>query len=112
MAWFACDEPEQYGSAGAYDVKMGLSFRKSFRAGPVRFNLSKSGIGVSTGVRGMRIGTGPRGAYIAGGAKGVYFRQGLGMASARSSSGSTTTIRAQPPPDADRATCATTASGN
>ncbi len=46
--------------------------------GPVRWNLSKSGIGMSVGIRGLRVGTGPRGAYIAGGRGGLYFRQSLG----------------------------------
>jgi Protein of unknown function (DUF4236) len=31
---------------------MGLYLRKSFRAGPIRFNLSKSGLGISGGVKG------------------------------------------------------------
>ena len=31
---------------------MGLYIRKAFRAGPVRFNLSRSGLGISGGVRG------------------------------------------------------------
>lgn len=57
---------------------MGWYVRKSFRMGPVRWNLSKSGIGVSAGVRGLRVGTGPRGAYVAGGRGGLYFRQRLG----------------------------------
>lgn len=56
---------------------MGWYLRKSFRAGPVRWNLSKRGIGMSVGVRGMRVGTGPRGPYIAGGRNGIYFRQSL-----------------------------------
>ena len=51
--------------------------RKSIRTGPVRWNLSKSGIGMSVGVRGLRVGTGPRGSYIAGGRNGIYFRQSL-----------------------------------
>lgn len=29
---------------------MGFSIRKSFRAGPMRFNVSSSGLGVSTGM--------------------------------------------------------------
>jgi uncharacterized protein DUF4236 len=58
-------------------IEMGWYLRKSFRAGPVRWNLSKSGIGMSVGVRGLRVGTGPRGPYIAGGRNGVYFRQSL-----------------------------------
>ncbi len=52
--------------------------RKSVRAGPFRFNLSKSGIGVSAGVPGFRIGTGPRGNYIHAGRGGVYYRASLG----------------------------------
>jgi DNA polymerase-3 subunit epsilon len=46
---------------------MGWYFRKSLRAGPVRVNVSKSGIGVSAGVPGARVGVGPRGPYVAGG---------------------------------------------
>lgn len=33
---------------------MGLRFRKSFNFGPLRLNLSKSGMGFSVGVPGMR----------------------------------------------------------
>lgn len=43
---------------------MGFYVRKSIKAGPFRFNLSKSGIGVSAGVPGFRVGTGPRGNYV------------------------------------------------
>ena len=57
---------------------MGWYLRKSVRMGPVRWNLSKSGIGMSVGVRGLRVGAGPRGPYVAGGRGGIYFRQGLG----------------------------------
>ena len=56
---------------------MGIFFRKSFRLGPFRFNLSKSGVGVSAGVKGARIGAGPHGPYIAGGKDGIYFRENL-----------------------------------
>jgi Protein of unknown function (DUF4236) len=49
--------------------------RKSFGRGPFRINLSKRGIGMSVGVKGLRVGTGPRGPYIAGGRGGLYFRQ-------------------------------------
>jgi hypothetical protein len=59
--------------------------RKSVRMGPVRWNLSRSGIGVSAGVRGLRVGTGPRGAYVAGGRGGIYFRQSLGGGRRRAS---------------------------
>lgn len=57
---------------------MGWYLRKSVKMGPVRWNLSRSGIGMSVGVRGLRVGTGPRGAYVAGGRGGLYFRQHLG----------------------------------
>src|SRR5437763_1435460 len=59
---------------------MGLFFRKSLRFGPLRINFSKSGIGLSAGVKGLRVGTGPRGNYISGGRYGVYYRQSLGRA--------------------------------
>lgn len=87
---------------------MGFSFRKSFRAGPVRFNLSKSGLGVSTGVRGLRIGTGPRGAYISGGRSGLYFREQLSTPrAARTSSSSvkrvSTGTQTEPPTTSEHA---------
>lgn len=34
---------------------MGLRFRKSFSIGPVRINLSKSGVGYSIGGKGLRV---------------------------------------------------------
>jgi len=49
--------------------------KKSLRFGPLRFNLSKSGIGVSAGVKGFRLGTGPRGNYIHAGRGGIYYRK-------------------------------------
>jgi hypothetical protein len=54
--------------------------RKSVSAGPFRFNFSKSGVGVSVGVKGLRIGTGPRGHYIHAGRGGLYYRATLGNA--------------------------------
>jgi len=57
---------------------MGWSFRRSARFGPFGLNFSKSGIGVSTGVRGARISTGPRGTYINLGTSGLYYRQKIG----------------------------------
>lgn len=56
---------------------MGFYLRKSLKAGPFRFNFSKSGIGVSVGVKGLRIGTGPRGNYIHAGVGGFYYRASL-----------------------------------
>lgn len=57
---------------------MGFFFRKSLNFGPLRVNLSKSGVGFSTGVTGFRIGTGPKGAYIHAGRGGFYYRKTLG----------------------------------
>jgi hypothetical protein len=48
--------------------------RKSVKAGPFRFNLSKSGLGVSAGIPGFRVGTGPRGNYIRLGGNRVTYR--------------------------------------
>ena len=59
---------------------MPFYLRKSVRAGPFRFNLSNSGVGVSVGVKGLRIGTGPRGHYVHAGRGGLYYRASLGGA--------------------------------
>jgi hypothetical protein len=56
---------------------MGFYFRKSVGVGPFRFNLSKSGVGVSSGFRGFRVGTGPRGNYVNIGVGGIYYRAAL-----------------------------------
>jgi hypothetical protein len=57
---------------------MGLYIRKSFKAGPIRLNLSKSGLGASIGVKGLRVGSGPRGSYIHAGRGGLYYREKIG----------------------------------
>lgn len=57
---------------------MGFYVRKSVKAGPFRFNLSKSGVGVSVGVPGFRVAAGPRGNYVSVGSHGVYYRAALG----------------------------------
>lgn len=56
---------------------MGFYIRKAVKVGPLRFNLSKSGIGVSGGFPGFRVGSGPRGNYIHMGRKGLYYRKSL-----------------------------------
>jgi hypothetical protein len=57
---------------------MGFYFRKSFKLGPVRFNLSKSGVGLSAGVKGARVGVDAKGKkYIHVGRSGIYYRQTL-----------------------------------
>ena len=53
---------------------MGFYLRKSIKVGPVRFNLSKSGVGISAGFKGLRFGTGPRGNYVHVGRYGLYYR--------------------------------------
>lgn len=41
---------------------MGVRFRKSIKLGKnTRLNLSKSGVGISTGVKGFRVSAGPKG---------------------------------------------------
>ena len=72
---------------------MGFYIRKSLSVGPFRFNLSKSGIGLSAGIRGLRVGTGPRGNYVHMGRGGIYFRQTLPS----SSSSDTHSIPSQVP---------------
>lgn len=63
---------------------MGLYLRKSFSAGPIRFNLSKSGLGLSGGVKGARLGVGPRGTYVHAGRHGLYYRKHLSSGRSRS----------------------------
>lgn len=63
---------------------MGFYLRKSFGFGPIRLNLSKSGLGASVGVKGARVGITSRGrAYIHAGRGGVYVREYLGGPAAR-----------------------------
>lgn len=56
---------------------MGFYIRRGVSVGPFRFNLSKSGLGLSVGVKGFRVGTGPRGNYVHMGRGGLYFRSAL-----------------------------------
>jgi len=56
---------------------VGFYIRKAISVGPLRFNLSKSGVGVSAGIKGLRLGTGPRGNYVHMGRGGIYFRKSL-----------------------------------
>lgn len=57
--------------------------RKSFGSGPFRINLSKGGIGFSTGIKGLRISTNRKGTYIHAGRGGIYYRQRLGATGRR-----------------------------
>lgn len=54
---------------------MGFFFRKSTGFGPIRLNFSKSGIGVSTGVKGARLVFSPKGTYVHLGRNGFYYRK-------------------------------------
>lgn len=56
---------------------MGWYLRKSFPFGPLRINLSKSGIGASVGVKGLRVSTGPKGRQLNAGREGLYYRTSL-----------------------------------
>jgi Protein of unknown function (DUF4236) len=75
---------------------MPFYIRKSVSVGPFRFNLSKSGIGVSAGIKGLRFGTGPRGHYVHAGRGGLYYRSTLSN-NTRSGNQTTRTV-AQPTP--------------
>lgn len=75
---------------------MALYFRKSVRVGPFRFNLSKSGVGVSAGIPGFRVGTGPRGHYVHAGMGGVYYRRSLSAAPARGRSARPSAVELAP----------------
>jgi hypothetical protein len=58
---------------------MGFYIRKSFKLGPLRLNLSKSGLGASVGTRGARLGLSSKGKlYTHLGRWGLYHRQDLG----------------------------------
>ena len=57
---------------------MGWYFRKSIKIAPgIRLNLSKSGLGVSGGVKGFRISTGPRGTQVNAGSGPLRYRKNL-----------------------------------
>jgi len=75
---------------------MSFFLRKALRFGPIRFNLSKSGIGVSAGVKGLRIGTGPKGNYIHAGRGGLYYRKSLGRIRRSSSTAEVTSAFSEP----------------
>lgn len=58
---------------------MGFYIRKSFKIGPLRLNLSKSGLGASVGTKGARLGLSAKGKlYTHLGRSGLYHRQDLG----------------------------------
>lgn len=68
---------------------MGFYFRKSKSFGPFRINLSKSGIGLSTGVKGARLSIGPKGTYVNMGRNGLYYRKKIGSKNKRTTARTT-----------------------
>lgn len=56
---------------------MGLFFRKIKKLGLFNVNFSKSGIGISCGVKGLRVGFNSKGPYVSAGRNGVYYRKSL-----------------------------------
>ncbi len=54
---------------------MPFYYRKSMKIGPLRLNFSKSGVGLSAGVKGLRVSTNNRGTYLNAGGNGLYYRQ-------------------------------------
>lgn len=73
---------------------MAFYLRKGINFGPIRFNLSKSGVGMSLGVTGLRLGMGPRGTYVHAGRGGLYYRKSLSSAGRRRASTSRSAPRA------------------
>lgn len=70
---------------------MGFSFRKSIKLGKgTRLNLSKSGIGLSTGTKGFRVSKGPRGSRVTAGipGSGIYYTKSFGTGKKRRSNSS------------------------
>jgi hypothetical protein len=53
---------------------MSFYLRTSVKVGPVRVNMSRTGLGASVGVPGFRLGAGPRGTYVSLGGDVVSYR--------------------------------------
>jgi len=63
---------------------MAYGFRKSMKVGGMRVNFSKSGVGVSTGIKGLRVGVNAKGkSYVSAGRNGLYYRKTIGSNSVR-----------------------------
>ena len=59
---------------------MGLFFKKSKNLGLFKLNFSKSGIGMSFGVKGFRISKNSKGTYLNAGKNGFYYRKKIDVA--------------------------------
>jgi hypothetical protein len=82
-------------------VAVPFYLRKSFSFGPLRINLSKSGLGASGGMRGLRIGAGPKGKYLHAGRGGLYYRKSLNEPAQAQAEDETRADGAQSPPQKD-----------
>ena len=70
---------------------MAFFVRKALPLGPIRINVSKSGIGVSAGATGARLGVSSTGRpYVHAGRDGLYYRKSLGGRGGRAESGTVT----------------------
>lgn len=56
---------------------MGWYLKKRFGFGPLRLNLSRSGLGASAGVTGLRVNKGPKGTILNAGRDGICYRKTL-----------------------------------
>ncbi len=90
---------------------MGLYFRKSKSFGPFRINFSKSGIGVSAGVKGARVSVGPRGTYLNAGRNGLYYRKKIG-GKKRSKASNTSSSTASSPTNRSQSALSASADNN
>jgi len=59
--------------------EMGFYLKKGINFGPLRLNVSKSGLGMSFGAKGLRLGYGTKGSYIHAGRQGLYYRKNLSL---------------------------------
>lgn len=68
---------------------MGFYFRKSnsLLGGIFKLNFSKSGVGISTGIKGARFVVGPAGTYVHLGRQGFYYKKYLGKGLVKSNKG-------------------------
>jgi hypothetical protein len=57
------------------NLNMGFFFRKSLGTGLFRLNFSKSGVSLSTGIKGARVNFSSRGTYVNFGSHGIYYRK-------------------------------------
>jgi hypothetical protein len=78
---------------------VGFFFRRSVSFGPLRINLSKSGVGASVGIKGARLTTTARGTtYITLGSHGFYYRETISTPHRRIQTNSSPQQQAEPAP--------------